>query len=96
MQDRISCSDHSVNFRWQITTDIGSRQNKAGHGGLAPDACDPEQRCNWQNEDPSDITQDVDVLVWWRVVGQTRFPLIDVMARQFLTIPAASTTAECV
>ncbi len=40
-----------------------------------------------KNEDGSDITQDVDVLVWWRDVGQTRFPHIDVMTRQFLTIP---------
>ena len=47
-----------------------------------------------KNEDGSDITQDVDVLVWWRDVGQTRFPHITVMVRQFLTIPAASATAE--
>ena len=46
------------------------------------------------NEDGSDITQDVDVLVWWRDVGQARFPRITVMTRQFLTIPAASGTAE--
>ena len=47
-----------------------------------------------KNEDGSDITQDVDVLAWWRDVGQARFPRISVMARQFLTIPVASTTAE--
>ncbi len=47
-----------------------------------------------KNEDGSDITQDVDVLVWWRDVGQVRFPHIAVMARQFLSIPAASVTAE--
>ena len=47
-----------------------------------------------KNEDGSDITQDVDVLVWWRDVGQTRFPRIAVMARQFLDIPEASATAE--
>ena len=47
-----------------------------------------------KNEDGSDITQDVDVLVWWRDVGQARFPRIAVMARQFLAIPAASVTAE--
>ena len=35
----------------------------------------------------SDITQDVDVLVWWRDVGQARFARITVMTRQFLTIP---------
>jgi hypothetical protein len=29
-----------------------------------------------QNEDGSDITEDVDVLVWWRDVGQARFPHI--------------------
>jgi len=46
-----------------------------------------------KNEDGSDITQDVDVLVWWRDVGQPRFPHITVMTRQFLTIPAASATA---
>jgi hypothetical protein len=27
-----------------------------------------------KNEDGSDITQDVDVLVWWRDVGQGRSP----------------------
>ena len=47
-----------------------------------------------KNEDGSDITQDVDVLVWWRDVGQVRFPHIAVMARQFLTIPVASVTTE--
>ena len=47
-----------------------------------------------KNEDGSDITQDVDVLVWWRDVGQARFPRITVMARQFLAIPASSATAE--
>jgi hypothetical protein len=29
-----------------------------------------------KNEDGSDITQDVDVLVWWRDVGHVRFPHI--------------------
>ena len=47
-----------------------------------------------KNEDGSDITRDVDVLVWWRDVGQDRFPRITVMTRQFLAIPAASATAE--
>jgi hypothetical protein len=47
-----------------------------------------------KNEDGSDITQDVDVLVWWRDVGQARFPHIAVMTRQVLTVPAASATAE--
>ena len=47
-----------------------------------------------KNEDGSDITQDVDVLVWWRDVGQARFPRIPVMTRQFLTIPVASVTVE--
>ena len=42
-----------------------------------------------KNEDGSDITQDVDVLV-----GRARFPRIAVMTRQFLAIPAASATAE--
>ncbi len=46
------------------------------------------------NEDGSDITQDVDVLVWWRDVGQARFPHISVMTRQFLSIPVASATPE--
>jgi hypothetical protein len=46
-----------------------------------------------KNEDGSDITQDVDVLTWWRDVGQARFPRISVMACQFLYIPAASATA---
>jgi hypothetical protein len=43
-----------------------------------------------KNEDGSDITQDVDALVWWRDVGQAQFPRISVMARQFLAIPATS------
>jgi hypothetical protein len=47
-----------------------------------------------KNTDGSDITQDVDVLVWWRDVGQDRFPHIDVMTRQFLGIPDPSTTPE--
>ena len=47
-----------------------------------------------KNEDASDITQDVDVLVWWRDVGQARFLRIAVMARQFLAIPAVSATTE--
>ena len=47
-----------------------------------------------KNEDGSDIAQDVDVLVWWRDAGRARFPRIAVMTRQFLTIPAASATAE--
>ena len=47
-----------------------------------------------KNEDGSDIAQDVDVLVWWRDVGQARFPRIAVIDRQFLTIPVTSATAE--
>ncbi len=47
-----------------------------------------------KNEDGSDITQDVDVLVWWRDVGQARFPRIVVMVRQFLVMPEASATVE--
>ncbi len=47
-----------------------------------------------KNEDRSDITQDVDVLVWWRDVGQARFPRITVMDRQFLSIPVVSPTTE--
>ena len=47
-----------------------------------------------KNEDGSDITQDVGVLVWWRDVGQARFPRIAVMDRQFLSIPEDSATAE--
>ena len=40
------------------------------------------------------MTQDVDVLVWWRDVGQARFPRISVMTRQFLPIPVTSATTE--
>ena len=47
-----------------------------------------------KNEDGSDITQDVDVLVWWRDVGRARFPHIAVMTRQFLSIPTSSTNTE--
>jgi ABC-type antimicrobial peptide transport system permease subunit len=36
----------------------------------------------------------VDVLVWWRDVGQARCPRIPVMTRQFLDIPTASVTTE--
>ena len=47
-----------------------------------------------KNEDGSDITQDVDVLVWWRDVGQVRFPHIVVMTCKFLDIPVSIATAE--
>ncbi len=47
-----------------------------------------------KNEDGSDMTQDVDVLVSWRDVGKARFPHITVMTRQFLSIPPTSATAE--
>ena len=43
-------------------------------------------------EDGSDITQDVDVLVWWRDV-ENEDKLV-FLSRQFLAIPAASATAE--
>ncbi len=69
MQDRISCTDRTVNAILSSVV-IG------------------------KNEDGSDITQDVDDLVWWRDVGQARFPHIVAMARQFLTMSTASTTAE--
>jgi hypothetical protein len=45
-------------------------------------------------EDGSDITQDVDVLVWWRDVGRARFPRITLRTRQYLTIPVDSPTTE--
>ena len=45
-----------------------------------------------KNEDGSDITQNVDVLVW--DVGQVRFSRITVMDRQFLDIPVTSTTID--
>jgi hypothetical protein len=45
-------------------------------------------------EDGSDTTQDVDVLVWWRDVGQDRLSRIPVMSRQFLTIPPVIATTE--
>ena len=47
-----------------------------------------------KNEDESDIKQDVDVIVWWRDVGQAQFPRISVIVRQFLTIPVVSATSE--
>ena len=34
------------------------------------------------------------MLVWWRDIGQARFPHITVMTRQFLTIPVTSATIE--
>ena len=40
------------------------------------------------------VASEVDILAWWREVGQVRFPRIAVMARQFLAIPASSATAE--
>ncbi len=46
------------------------------------------------NEDGSDITQDVDVLVWWRDVEQARFPHITVVTRQFPPIPETSVITE--
>jgi hypothetical protein len=49
---------------------------------------------NHHRYDGSDMTQDVDVLVWWRDVGQVRFPRITVMDRQFLDICETSATVE--
>ena len=43
-------------------------------------------------EDGSDITQDVDVLVWWRDV-ENEVKLV-FLSRQFLDIPVDSTTVE--
>ena len=43
-------------------------------------------------EDGSDITQDVDVLVWWRDV-ENEDKLV-FLSRQFLVIPGASATVE--
>ena len=94
------CWNHlkKFHYRWQITTDItdiGSGQNKAGNVGLSPDVCDPEQICNWQERGwirHHPRPPDKDVLVWWRDVGQARFPRITVMDRQFLAIPAAIAT----
>ncbi len=40
------------------------------------------------------LSSTVNTLVWWRDVGQARFPRISVMARQFLAILATSATAE--
>jgi hypothetical protein len=37
VQDRVSYTDRAVNFRWQITTDIGSWQNNAGNAILDHD-----------------------------------------------------------
>jgi hypothetical protein len=37
-----------------------------------------------KNEDGSDTTQDVDVLAWWRDVGQAHFAHIAVMTRHDL------------
>ena len=45
-----------------------------------------------KNEDGSDITQDVDVLVWWRDV-ENEDKLV-FLSRQFLDIPVPSATAE--
>jgi hypothetical protein len=43
-----------------------------------------------KNEDGSDITQDVDVLVWWRDVGQARFPHIDLQELRTLLLTQQS------
>ena len=43
-----------------------------------------------KNEDESDVTQDVDVLVWWRDAGHARFPCISVMTSHFLTVGTSS------
>jgi len=61
---------------------------------LTADVCDPDNSVIGKNTDGSDITQDVDVLVWWRDVGQVHFLRITVMDRQFLTIPVCSATDE--
>jgi hypothetical protein len=49
-----------------------------------------------KNEDGSDITQDVDVLVWWRDVGQARFLRFKVTDRQFLSISTVNSTLHFV
>ncbi len=46
------------------------------------------------SRDGSDITQDVDVLVRGRDVGQAPVPRISVMTRQFLDIVVTSATPE--
>jgi len=51
----------------------------------------PSSTAIGQNEDGSDITQDVDVLVWCRHVGQSPISMI---TRQFLPIHAASGPGE--
>ncbi len=98
VQDRISSADRAVNFRWQITTDIGPLR-EADITSLdiqdwlqMPVIQSSDVIC--KNEDGSDITQDVDVLFWWRDVGQARFPHIAVMTRQFLSISESSATTE--
>jgi hypothetical protein len=71
--------------------------------GLPFDVCNvggtrDRQRCNWQERGwIRDITQDVDVLVWWRDVGQARFPRIAVMmTRQFLAMHDVTVTVPTV
>jgi hypothetical protein len=44
--------------------------------------------------DGRESIKDVDILQWWKKIGQVRFPRIAVMARQFLAIPASSATSE--
>ena len=62
--------------------------------GLSVDSFDPELHCNWKNEDGSDIPQDVDVLFWWRDVGEDRFPRTSVISRHFLSIPPVTATDQ--
>jgi hypothetical protein len=37
---------------------------------------------------------DVDILKWWKEIGQKKFPHVAVMARQYLGVPASSAIVE--
>ena len=37
---------------------------------------------------------DVDILKWWKEIGEKRYPHIALMARQYLAVPATSAAVE--
>jgi hypothetical protein len=37
---------------------------------------------------------DVNILTWWREIGEKRYPHIALMARQYLAVPASSAAVE--
>ena len=94
MQDRISCADRAVTSGGKSPQISEADKTRLEIQDWIQIPVIQSSVVIGKNEDGSDITQDVDTLVWCRDVGQARFPHIAVMARQFLSIPVDSATTE--